>query len=192
MASLQRTADAATEPISTAEAKAHMNVDFTDDDAQIVGFIKTARKHAEEVTGRSFITQTWTMMLDRFPSVIELERGDVIAVTTLKYIDTDGSLTELTENTDFQVDITANPARVAPERNMTWPTISNIDFNPVQVVYTAGYGAASDVDQLVKNAILIITVHLYGFGREIATEIRLQTVPSSAYDLLESFKLPGF
>lgn len=190
MASLQRTSDAATEPISTAEAKKHMNVDFSDDDVYIGKLITAARQHAEEITGRSFITQTWVRMLDRFPSVICLERGDVISVTTLKYIDPDGNLQTLAPD-QYQTDFTANPARVAPARNVNWPSISNIDFNAVQVTFTAGYGAASTVPEIIKDAIKIFVEHLYGFGREVASEARLQTVPHSAVALLESYRLPG-
>ncbi len=192
MPSLQRTSDAATEPVSTAEAKQHLNVDISTDDTYIGKQITVARQYAEEITGRSFITQTWTQMLDAFPRVIELERGDVIAITTLKYIAADGTLTELTEDTHFQVDITANPARVMPERNTTWPTISSLDFNAVQIVYTAGYGAAAAVPEIIKDAVKILVAHLHGFGREVTTEVRLQAVPHSAQALLESYRLPGF
>ncbi len=190
MPSLQRTTDAATEPVSTAEAKAHMNVDISDDDTLIGGLITAARQHAEEFTGRSFITQTWVRMLDRFPSVIGLDRGDVIAITTLKYIDTAGSLQTLASD-QYQTDFTANPARVMPARTVNWPSASHIDFNAVQVTYTAGYGAASTVPEIIKDAIKIIVAHLYGFGREVVTEMRLQTVPLNAYHLLESYRFPG-
>ncbi len=190
MPSLQRTSDAATEPVTTAEAKAHLNVDISDDDTEIGNLITVARQHAEEITGRSFITQTWVQMLDSFPPVILLERGDVISITTLKYLDTDGNLQTLAAD-QYQTDFTANPARVMPARTVNWPTISSLDFNAVQVTYTAGYGAASAVPELIKDAIKILVAHLYGFGREIATEMRLQVVPHNALALLESYRLPG-
>lgn len=190
MPSLQRTTDAATEPITTAEAKTHMNVDITDDDTFIGKLITSARQHAEEFTGRSFITQTWVRMIDWFPRVIDLERGDVISITTLKYIDPNGDLQTLASD-QYQTDFTANPARVMPARTVNWPSISSIDFNAVQVTYTAGYGAASVVPEIIKDAIQIIVAHLAGFGREVVTEMRLQTVPLSAYHLLESYRLPG-
>lgn len=191
MPSLQRTTDAATEPITTAQAKTHMRVDISDDDTYIDTLITSARQYAEEITSRSFITQTWVRMLDWFPAVIELERGDVISVTTLKYIDSNGDLQTLAAD-QYQTDFTANPARVMPARTVTWPTISSLDFNAVQVTYTAGYGAASAVPAIIKDAVRILVEHLYGFGREIATEIRLQNVPHSAQALLESYRLPGF
>ena len=192
MAALVRTTDAATEPVTTAEAKTHMRVSIAADDTYIGNLITAARRHAEHRTGRSFITQTWTLYLDGFPQIIELHRGDVLGITTLKYIDTDGALQTWTAS-NYQTDLKSNPARVMPARDVSgWPNISGEDFNPVQVAYTAGYGAAAAVPLDIKQAILIIAEHMYGFGREIATEIRLQTVPFGAYNLLEEYRLPGF
>lgn len=48
----------ATEPISIADAKAYLRVDFPDDDALIAGLISRARSYGEMVTGRAYATQT--------------------------------------------------------------------------------------------------------------------------------------
>jgi len=193
MASLVRTTDATVEPVTLAEAKAHMRVDFSADDTYIGTLITAARRHAENRTGRSFITQTWVQYLDAFPRFIELHRGDVIGITTLKYIDTDGAL-QTWDAANYQTDLKDNPARVMPARNVSnWPNTSTEDFNAVQVTYTAGYGAtAASVPADIRQAVLVITEHLYGFGREVVTDMRLQTVPFSAYNLLEEYRLPGF
>jgi len=193
MPSLVRTTDATVEPVEVDEVRQHSRIDIISTDAEINRMIRTARRHAENRTGRSFITQTWVQYLDVFPAIIELHRGDVIGITTLKYIDTDGAL-QTWASGNYQTDLKANPARVMPARDQSgWPSISDSDFNAVQVTYTAGYGAtAASVPWDIKQAILIIVEHLYGFGRGIATEVRLQTVPYSAYNLLEDYRLPGF
>ncbi|MBW8067975.1 MAG: hypothetical protein GJU73_11120, partial [Ferrovum sp.] len=55
------------EPVSLLEAKAHLRVDIPDDDALITALIVAARMHAETVTRRALIAQSWKLVLDSFP-----------------------------------------------------------------------------------------------------------------------------
>ncbi len=55
------------DPVSIAEAKAHLRVDFSDDDALISALVSAARQHAENITRRALVTQQWKMTLDQFP-----------------------------------------------------------------------------------------------------------------------------
>ncbi|WP_025917676.1 head-tail connector protein [Herminiimonas sp. CN] len=57
----------AVEPVSLAEAKLHLRVDFTDDDTLITMLIGAARVAAENICRRAFITQKWDLYLDAFP-----------------------------------------------------------------------------------------------------------------------------
>ncbi|MEY3740425.1 MAG: hypothetical protein RLZZ192_1101, partial [Pseudomonadota bacterium] len=54
------------EPVTLAEAKLHLRVDFDEDDALILALISAARQAAQTITGRQFITARWKMVLDRF------------------------------------------------------------------------------------------------------------------------------
>lgn len=56
------------EPVTLAQAKQQARVEFTDDDSFISALITAARKHAETRLRSALITQTWTLMLDSFPS----------------------------------------------------------------------------------------------------------------------------
>jgi hypothetical protein len=58
----------ATEPVSLIEAKEHLRVDGNDDDMLILSLIAAARQYAELICRRVFITQTWKLALDAFPS----------------------------------------------------------------------------------------------------------------------------
>lgn len=58
------------EPVTLAEAKTHLRVTYTDDDALIAELITAARQWFEEQTYRALVTQTWDLKLD------ELPRGD--------------------------------------------------------------------------------------------------------------------
>ena len=66
MPSIQ-TSPPATEPVSLAEAKAHLRVTHNDDDAYITTLIKTARQGIEAQTGLGLISQGWSVFLDDWP-----------------------------------------------------------------------------------------------------------------------------
>lgn len=57
------------EPIDLATAKAHLRVDFSDDDAYITALITAAREYSETFMGRSLMTQTWQLNQDSFPAL---------------------------------------------------------------------------------------------------------------------------
>jgi hypothetical protein len=55
------------EPVALSDVKKHLRVDFSDDDALILGYISAARQEAEQITRRAFVSQSWRMGLDHFP-----------------------------------------------------------------------------------------------------------------------------
>jgi Phage gp6-like head-tail connector protein len=55
------------EPIDLATAKHHCRVEITDDDALITSLIVSARRACETRAKRSFVSQTFDMILDSFP-----------------------------------------------------------------------------------------------------------------------------
>ena len=55
------------EPVSLAEAKAHLRVDVADDDLLIANLITAARMQAENLCRRAFVTQQYGLYLDSFP-----------------------------------------------------------------------------------------------------------------------------
>lgn len=65
---IQIVATPAAEPVSLIEAKAHLRVDFTDDDLLIGALLTAARQHAETITRRALVTQQWKMTADQFPA----------------------------------------------------------------------------------------------------------------------------
>mgnify|MGYP000365478232 CR=1 FL=1 len=76
----------AVEPISLAEAKAHLRVDTSADDSLITSLIVAARKYFEERTRRSLITQSWKLTLDDFPTEFTLTRPPIQSVTSVKSV----------------------------------------------------------------------------------------------------------
>lgn len=56
------------EPITLAQAKAHLRVDTPNDDALITELISASREFAEGICRRAFCTQGWKLVLDSWPS----------------------------------------------------------------------------------------------------------------------------
>lgn len=64
--SLVRATEPLVNPVTLAEAKLHLRVDNTDDDALISNLITAATRWAEDYTDRTFVQTQWTMRLDSF------------------------------------------------------------------------------------------------------------------------------
>ena len=162
---LVQTTPPAIEPISLAEARLHLKLtadDPTDEDSLISSvWIPAARRHAEMLTRRSFITQGWRLVMDCFPPCIHLERGQVQQIDSLVYRDMAGSTQTISwasvtngiqRSTDgtLVADLTSEVARIAPAFGRCWP-IPLPEIGAVAVNYTAGYGNAGAVPEGIKS-----------------------------------------
>ena len=153
MASLVEYTAPATEPLTISEVMDYCHVDQVDDQLFTM-LIKSARVAAEGRTRRALITQTLDLYLDQFPCwELKLPRPTVQSVTSITYTDTDGA-TQTLSASNYQVDITSAPARVAPSYGNVWPS-ARCQMNAVKVRYVTGYGAAVDVPSGIKNWMLL-------------------------------------
>lgn len=163
--SLRRTAAPAVEPVTLAEAKAHCRVDSSADDALLANLITAARELVEDYIDRSLVTQQLVMTLDQFPPEIELPRppmsgsGTTTAVTVTYTLNQTGQTATLSTS-EYRVDRNSTPGVIRNLYGQTWP--SNLDDpNSITVTWWAGYGAAADVPQRVKSAMLMTILELY-------------------------------
>lgn len=165
---LRRTVDAATEPVSTAEAKAHMHVTSSAEDTVINAMIKAARMQCENELGRSLITQTWQKTIDRFPDAIELPYPPIIAVSEVTYVDPTTELATVLTVSSYTADTASEPGWLVPAYGYDWPETLEV-INAVTVTYTAGFGGANDVPQAIKQWILMQVAAMFE-NREAAAQ----------------------
>ncbi len=158
---LKRTVEPSVEPVTLDEAKAHLRVTGSDENALITSLIAVARQAAEDYCQRSLITQRWQKTLDWFPpGAIELSRGPVQSIVSVKYRDGGGVLQTLA-GTEYLLDNGIDPASLVPAYGKAWPATQAVP-NAVEVLYSTGYGdAAASVPGPIKSWMLLKLAELF-------------------------------
>lgn len=149
------------EPVSLAIAKQHLRVDFDNDDAYIAALITAARQYVEKATNRAIFNRKMLLTLDYFPwpgwdsttgstahdyflhwyyrgLTIRLPKPATASVESVSYIANDGVTVVTIDPNNYTVDLTSEPARIAPRPGYTWPYQQNYIPGQVQVHFTAG------------------------------------------------------
>jgi uncharacterized phiE125 gp8 family phage protein len=149
------------EPVTLAEAKAHLKVTSVDEDTLIASLITAARARAEWHTARALITQGWTLWLDAWPhdGIVEIPLPPLQSVTSVTVHAPDDT-PRLLDPATYQVDLASAPARLVLRPNISPPTDLRA-VGAVEIAFTAGYGDASAVPQAIKEAILELVADLY-------------------------------
>jgi uncharacterized phiE125 gp8 family phage protein len=151
------------EPISVAQAKAHIKALTNDEDALIARWIKTAREQAEAMLNRAVVARTWEKQLDAFPVSLELPWAPVRSVTSLKYLDVDG-VEQTIAPASYTLDKHATPGWIVPAYGFAWPS-TRADINAVRVRYVAGMAIPFTVDP--STDLLTAAGHGYASGDEV-------------------------
>lgn len=182
----------AAEPVTLSEAKLHLRVDLSDDDALITRLIAAARRQVETRRGLALVTQAWRLTLDRFPirsGAIVLPRVPVAEVTSITYVPDESTTTTLAAS-EYVLEQGPHAASVRLAYGKTWPA-TIVEAGAVTVEFTAGYGGAADVPDDLKAAMLLLVGDLYAnrSAQEVGTIIaRNETVTHilSGYGRLEA------
>lgn len=149
-----------------------------DDDLQsalVDEYIAAAVEFIETQTTHCFKPKVYLYCLDRWPyqgvagwsnssyptnGVLQLTRGPLISVQSVKYINTAGVLTTLAP-ADYIVDAISRPARIWPARFTYWAQTDVVSPNAVQVAFTAGYANDALIPSRAKQAVRFLVAHWY-------------------------------
>lgn len=146
-------------PVTQAEAKMQCRVDGSDENDLIDTYIAAATAHAESVTGRAIMDQTWEVVLDDFSDAMMLPKGPVQTVTHVKYFDT-AEVEQTVSASDYVLDNVSDPAWVVKAEDATWPEVAE-GVNNVIIRFVAGYDTDSNAFKELRAAILLLVAHFY-------------------------------
>lgn len=179
-AALRVITPAAVEPVTLADAAAHLRIDAYGSPAEypeatlIEAMISAAREYVEHVSGLTLAAQTLELSARSFAAlcryegdgVIELRTAPVLGIDSVAYVDADG-VTQTMADTDYLLDDAATPPSLHLAYGVTgWPTTRD-QPNAARIRFTAGYGAAGGsptVDVIpftLRAAVLLMLGHLY-------------------------------
>jgi uncharacterized phiE125 gp8 family phage protein len=194
---LQLKTPPASEPVTLDQAKAHLRVDFTDDDALIGRQLSAARQFLEACYGKALITQTLVLYLDSFPiglapvasmwwpdsegdNRIRIPITPVAAVNSVTYYAPDGTLTTMDPATYMLDNVSdQHEARLYPAFGKSWPS-ARMGPNQVAVEFQAGYGTgATSVPALTVAAFLLMLGDLYENRQQEVTGVTVNRLEQS-------------
>ena len=179
--------------LTTAEAKAHLRVDFADDDALIDAYVGAANDMLDArfgELGRALITQTWALIMPRFPASghFDLPVPPVQSVTAITYFDTDNVQQTLAAST-YRVTVKDEAARVDLVEGQSWPALFD-RHDVVRVEYVTGYGdAGSAVPDGIRHAARLMVGHWYENREAVATGSLPTELPLAVAALLAKYRV---
>jgi uncharacterized phiE125 gp8 family phage protein len=187
MALVLTTAPAA-EPLSLAEAKAHLRIDADDEDALLTALIAAARMFVEKMLGVALITQSWSYFFDFWPAAgcITLPIAPVQAVSAVKVHDDAGGSTTL-DAASYIVDVLSEPARLVLKGAL--PPVQARTLNAFEIAFSAGHGdEADDVPEPVRQALKLLVAHWFERREPVVLGLSAQEVPATVAALLLTYR----
>ncbi len=180
-----------TEPlVSLAEAKAQCRVDHADQDALIERMVEQATSYLDGysgIIGQALVTQTWELVLDRFPcGPVQIPLGPLQSVTSVKHDDSNGD--ELTfDAANYVVDNVSKPGWVVLNRDASWPATLDA-VNAVRIRFVCGFGAPSEVPAAIRGAVLMLVGDFYANREASIVGTNAQELPFSVNMLIAPFR----
>lgn len=185
-----------TYPLSLEEAKAHLRVDHTDEDAYIQALIKAITTRVEGYLGRPLINTQFQWQLDRFPSdyTLYFPQPPLVSVDSITYLaSSDGNSTSW-GSTYYNVDTISQPGRLEPAYEESWPSNVRVQNNAVTIKFTAGYGSAStDVPADIQLGMKLMLGHAYENRQDVIVGTGFYTkLPMGSQFFLDSYRNYAF
>ena len=188
---LLMTAGPAVEPVTLAEAKAHLRLDGTAEDLLVASLITTSRLQIETALSMALITQTWSYFADTLPrdGTVRLPLRPVQSIDAIRLHNDDGSITVLPTDS-FVLDGASDPARLV-QRDATVVAAIPRRANAYEFNVVAGFGStASDVPAPIRQALLLLVTHWYEHRDPGEIGTQATRIPAAVSQLLAPWQSP--
>jgi len=174
------------EPVTLAEAKAHLRLAGSGDDTLIAGLIRAARQDVERATGLALIAQDWRLVLDRLPpgGTVLIGRNPVQEILGVTIYGSEGEASLIAPG-DIEVDLVSRPARL---HVVSLPRPLRM-MNGIEIDFRAGFGeAGTDVPDGLRRAILLLVAHWYEFRSGYGPDDQPVSYPPAYARLIAPFR----
>lgn len=168
--------------ISTADLKAWLRVDHSDEDAIIEALRATAFEWVQDYCRVFFGSQTITAYLDGYYSG-RLACRTITSVDSVQIIRTGAADYSNLDSAYYDTDVSSKQPRVWFQGG---PSLVADRYHPVKITMTGGYTTSNVPPQLliaVKNYV----AHLYE-NRSAVSPVALKEVPMALYNLVSNFR----
>lgn len=144
------------------EAKLHLRVVGTSEDALISALIVAATEDAEGLMQRAVLPQVWRLTLDAWPCwSVRIPLGNVTSVQAVRIVAPDTGALTLLDSASYQFDGASDgAARLAPAYGTAWPAV-RCQMAAIQIDLAAGWASAAAVPEIVKAWIKLRLGALY-------------------------------
>lgn len=170
------------EPVLLAEAKAHLRLTHTDDDAYVASLITTARRMIESRLSLAIMPQAWSLFADRWPEdgIVELLLHPVTSIESIAVFSEDDTASTI-DPSHFYLDTVSRPARLVLRQGRFFNPPGR-KANGIRISFEAGY---AEVPAELKQALLITIADWFSKRGDDDGG----TLPPSALELMQPFRL---
>jgi uncharacterized phiE125 gp8 family phage protein len=172
------------DPITLADAKLHLQVDHSADDALITRLITVAREHCEAFTGRVLGTQTFAQTQEDFSLWCPIFAAPLVSVESITYVDGNG-VTQTWNAAEYRVIKRANAyGSIEPAYGFAYPAV-RCQSDAVVISFTAGEAASAS---LIAGMLLLIG-HLYANREAVVIDKSAVTLPLAVESLWTPYRI---
>jgi uncharacterized phiE125 gp8 family phage protein len=175
------TAAPAAEPLTTADAKAQVRVDHSDDDTLIASYVAAARAHVEARTGTRLYTQTVSFKTGDWNDFASLPICPIQSISSVSYTDTAGDVISLSQ-TVYEARLELLEPSIVLKSGQTWPTVR--EGSLITVTAVVGYGVANAQPPEVMQAIKLLVADWYDHRATVESSPRVAVPMAAAVDAL--------
>ncbi len=170
------------------EAKQHLRIAHSDDDAYIINIIQAAQLTAEYQCNVDFTICQWLFTCDLWSQTISIPYGQVDKILKIEYWDDQStSALQVLNNSNWYLDNGSEPARITMVDPYNYPSLRNGTGN-IRISFST-QNINVFYQQVAKQAVLIMLTDMYENRQSVIVGRIASTIPRTAQFLLDTIKV---